>query len=203
VTPPADIRSGTAGLAAALAAGSVIAIPTDTVYGLVCDPGNLRAVRRVYDVKGRPDALELTLLAASAADLEGLVEFNEPARRVAAAYWPGGVSIILPVGTRRLAIPLRGGTLSCRVPGHALALKLLRQTGPLASTSANRHGMPAAITAGDAVERLRGQVDTILDGGPAAGRASTIIDCTTTPPRVLREGPVTSAALLALLRTWE
>jgi L-threonylcarbamoyladenylate synthase len=182
-----------------IASGGVAVIPTDTVYGLVCDPDVARAVDRVYAIKQRPSGLELTLLAAAASDIEPAIEFTEPVRRLAGRFWPGPLSIVAPVGRRRLAIPRSGITLSCRVPAHAMALEVLRRAGPLASTSANRHGMPAATTAGEAIALLGGDVDAILDGGNSTGLASTIIDCTTTPPRVLREGPIAGATLLSYL----
>ena len=184
-------------VAAVIAQGKVAAVPTDTVYGLVCDPGDAGAVARVYAIKRRPPGLELTLLAASMADIEDDVVLNATARALARRFWPGPLSIVAPLRSRRLAIPRSGETLSVRVPNHPLLLELLRRTGALASTSANRHGDPAATDA-HAVERaLGGSVAAVLDGGSAGGLASTIIDCSRTPPRVLREGPIPEADLLA------
>jgi tRNA threonylcarbamoyl adenosine modification protein (Sua5/YciO/YrdC/YwlC family) len=179
--------------------GGVAIIPTDTVYGLVCDPADADAVERIYAIKLRPPGLELTLLAATAADIDDAVEFTEPMRRLAGRYWPGPLSIVGRLGGRRLAIPRAGSTLSCRVPAHAIAVDVLGQTGPLASTSANRHGMPPATTAEEAVTEHGGEVDAILGGDASSGVASTIIDCTTKPPRVLREGPIAGATLLSYL----
>jgi L-threonylcarbamoyladenylate synthase len=183
----------------AIRRGGVIAIPTDTVYGLACDPANTAAVSRVYAIKRRPDRLELTLLAASVADIEEDVELTPSARTLAAAYWPGALSIVCPLRGHRWAIPRDGTTLSVRVPDHPIALELLRRTGPLATTSANRHGEPEADTAAGVAAALGDEIDTVLDGGRSAGLASTIIDCTTTTPRVLRDGPISAAALLSLL----
>ncbi|MGH7686969.1 MAG: L-threonylcarbamoyladenylate synthase [Candidatus Dormibacteria bacterium] len=182
---------------AALAAGEVVAVPTDTVYGLVCDPANREAVERVYAIKERPAGLELTLLAADVAAVEEAVELDEFARSLAARYWPGPLSIVAPVRGGRLAIPRAGITLSTRIPNHQLLLELLRRTGPLASTSANRHGVRPAADAASAAAELGGRVAAVLDGGSAAGLASTIIDCSRTPPRVLRAGPIPEAELLA------
>jgi L-threonylcarbamoyladenylate synthase len=183
----------------AIRRGGVIGIPTDTVYGLACDPANTAAVSRIYAIKRRPDRLELTLLAASIADIEDDIELNPAARRIAEAYWPGALSIISPLRTRRWAIPRDGTTLMVRIPDHPIALALLRWTGPLATTSANRHGEPAADTAHGVAAALGTEIDTVLDGGPSAGLASTIIDCTTMTPRVLRDGPISAGALLSLL----
>ncbi len=183
----------------AIRRGGVVAIPTDTVYGLACDPANGAAVDRIYEIKRRPAALELTLLAATIGDLEEDVELDANARALTREYWPGALSIVCPLRRRRWAIPRSGSTLSVRVPAHPVALELLRCTGPLATTSANRHGEPAPDTARGVSEALGGEVDGVVDGGRCGGLASTIIDCTTTTPRVLREGPIPAAALLALL----
>lgn len=182
---------------AAVAAGEVVVIPTDTVYGLACDPNNPAAVERIYTIKERPAGLELTLLAARVAEVEAAVELDDGARRLAARFWPGPLSIVAPVGRHRLAIPRSGTTLSTRIPNHRMLLALLSRTGPLASTSANRHGAPAATDADGARALLGEAVAIVLDGGPAGGLASTIIDCSRTPPEVLREGPIPTAELVA------
>jgi tRNA threonylcarbamoyl adenosine modification protein (Sua5/YciO/YrdC/YwlC family) len=135
--------------------------------------------------------MAIGLLAASAEQLEPLVTMAAPARRLAAAFWPGGLSLVLAATPGSgLAVPRPGGTLMVRVPGHPLLRELLRRTGPLAVTSANRHGEPACMTAAEVAERLAGELDALLDGGPGDGRGSTIIDCSEDPPRVLRTGPV-------------
>jgi L-threonylcarbamoyladenylate synthase len=184
---------------AAIRRGGVVAIPTDTVYGLACDPANNAAIDRVYAIKRRPEDLELTVLSATIADIEDDVELNAAARTLAAAYWPGALSIVCQLRRRRWGIPRTGDTLSLRIPDHPLALELLRSTGPLATTSANRHGEPPAATAAEAAAALHGEIDAIVDGGRCGGLASTIIDCTTTIPRVLREGPIPAAVLRSLL----
>lgn len=196
VPPPGALTAA----AAALAGGEVLAVPTDTVHGLVCDPANPDAVERIYRLKDRPAELELTLLAADAGQLDGLVRWTGDARRLAAALWPGALSLVLPVGDRHLAVPRRGTTLSVRVPAHPPLLALLRRTGPVASTSANRHGEPAATTATAVREQFGDRVTLLGDGGSPGGRASTIIDCSVTPPRVLREGPVDRRRLCELLQ---
>ena len=180
---------------AAILRGGVIAIPTETVYGLACDPVNAGAVERIYEIKHRPADLELTLLAADAEDFVGLVEMPPEAARLARRFWPGPLSIIVWVGDIQTAIPRRGATVSCRVPDHAALRDLLRRTGPLATTSANRHGQPPALSAADVAAELGHDVDAILDGGVALGLPSTIIDCTVTPARMLREGPISATDL--------
>ena len=112
----------------AIRRGGVVVIPTDTVYGLACDPANTAAVSRIYAIKRRPDGLELTLLAASLHDIEEDVDLGPAARTLAAAYWPGALSIVSSLRSRRWSIPRDGTTLSVRIPDHPIALELLRRT---------------------------------------------------------------------------
>jgi L-threonylcarbamoyladenylate synthase len=197
---PAGPAAVITALVASLRAGEVAAVATDTVYGLVCDPADAAAVERVYILKKRPRGLELTLLAAAADDLEGLVLWSAAARALADAFWPGPLSMVLPVGERRLAVPRRGDTLSVRVPDHPKLLELLHRTGPLASTSANRHGAPPGTSAAAVRAEFGAEIAGVLEGGRPGGVASTIIDCSVTPPRVLREGPIDSRRIAGLVR---
>jgi L-threonylcarbamoyladenylate synthase len=187
---PSVPRDGVATALEALRAGAVIASATDTVYGLLCDPANAGAVDRVYALKRRPAELELTLLAAASSDLRGLVRWTPMAERLAGQFWPGPLSVVLEVGERRLAVPRNGATLSVRVPDHGELLALLRRSGPLASTSANRHGARAATSAAAVRGEFGDDVSVVFEGGHPGGVASTIIDCSVTPPRVLRDGPI-------------
>lgn len=183
-------------IAAVIARGGVVAIPTDTVYGLACHPDSPDAADRIHALKRRPPGMELSLLGAAAEDLERFGALTPTARRLAADFWPGALSLIVPVRSpRHPAAPRQGDTIMLRVPAHPLTRELLRRTGPLASTSANRHGEPPATTAAEVEAELGAELDAILDGGPAAGRASTIIDCSVEPPRVLRAGPLGDAEL--------
>ena len=188
-----------AGLAA-LREGRVVAAATDTVYGLLCDPTDAAAVDRIYALKRRPSGLELTLLAAAAGDLDGIVVWNHAATALAAAFWPGPLSLVLTVGDRRLAIPRAGATLSVRVPGHARLRELLRRSGPVASTSANRHGAPPATSAAGVRREFGQEVAVVVAGGRPGGVASTIIDCSVTPPRVLRDGPIDGNRLRGIVQ---
>jgi tRNA threonylcarbamoyl adenosine modification protein (Sua5/YciO/YrdC/YwlC family) len=177
--------------AGVIAAGGVIVIPTDTVYGIACDPRAAAAVERVYRIKRRPEGMELSILGARIADLEEHGVLDGAARRLGSAYWPGPLSLVVSVAhPGRFAVPRHGATVSLRVPGHGLLRELLARTGPLASTSANRHGEPAAINAEEALAAVGEEVDLVVEGGSADGRGSTIIDLTEVPPRVLRVGPL-------------
>ena len=170
--------------AAALAEGGVVAFPTDTVYGLGVAPGG---EARIYEIKGRPAELPLILMVIDAEQARGIVEIDDRAWGFVERWWPGPLTLVLPAGD---------GTLGVRVPDHPLALELLRAAGPLLTSSANRHGEPAALTAEEAA-RLPGLAG-VVDGGRAPGGVpSTVLDLTGPRPRVVREGAIPAARLLA------
>lgn len=182
-----------------LADGGVVAFPTDTVYGLCCDLFNPQAVERIYAIKGRPAHMPLIAMFAEAAQWPQVVATLPPvARALMARWWPGPLTIIAPA---RPDIPARvlggGATIGMRIPDHSTAIQLLKLAGrPLATTSANRSGQPAACTAEAIAAQLRDDVDLIIDAGASPqGLASTVVDCTTDPPCILREGPITRADL--------
>jgi len=182
-----------------LGEGGVIAFPTDTVYGLACDLFNEEAVDRIYRIKARPAYLPLiAMLAEAEAWPQVASSLPESARRFMASYWPGPLTIIVPARSDIPAIVLGGGgTIGMRIPDHDIARQLLRLAGrPLATTSANLSGHPAACTAQEVLVQLGDAVDLILDAGPCpGGQASTVVDCTFDPPKILREGPITTAML--------
>ncbi len=195
----AAIASG----ARALAAGDLVAFPTETVYGLGADALSPQAVSRVFAAKGRPPDHPLICHVADAGDLAPLVaEVTPDARALAQAFWPGPLTIILP---RSQAVPdaVTGGrdTVAVRVPDHPLALALLEQFGgPVAAPSANRFGRPSPTRAGDVVTELGDAVTVVLDGGPCAiGIESTVLDLTTEPPQVLRPGGISAEAIAAVI----
>ena len=164
-------------LAAIVANGGVVAIPTDTVYGLACHPDSAAAAERIFRLKRRPPQMELSLLGATQEDLERFGTLTPQAARLAERFWPGPLSIIVPAAEpRHDAIPRQGATISLRIPAHPLTRQLLQRTGPLATTSANRHGEPPAVTAQQVRDIFDGQLDDVLDGGPADGQPSTMID---------------------------
>ncbi len=195
----AAIASG----ARALAAGDLVAFPTETVYGLGADALSPQAVSRVFAAKGRPPDHPLICHVADAGDLAPLVaEVTPDARALAQAFWPGPLTIILP---RSQAVPdaVTGGrdTVAVRVPDHPLALALLEQFGgPVAAPSANRFGRPSPTRAGDVVTELGDAITVVLDGGPCAiGIESTVLDLTTEPPQVLRPGGISAEAIAAVI----
>lgn len=193
------LRTTDVGRAAeALVRGGLVAIPTETVYGLAADPTNAEAVRRIFEVKGRPSGHPLIVHLSDAGQLDTWSEKpSTAARELATTAWPGPLTVIVP---RSGVVPdeVTGGrdSVGLRVPAHPLSLELLRRTGTaLAAPSANRFGEVSPTTADhvlrDIGDRLDPDRDLILDGGPSPiGVESTIVDCTTEPPQILRAGAV-------------
>lgn len=174
-----------------LRAGGVVGIPTDTVYGLAAAPHRPEAVERLYELKGRPSDKPIALLVPSLEAAALLVEFGEPATHLARRHWPGALTLIVPT-----VVPLspwigdRGLTAGVRMPDSELTLSILRLSGPLAVTSANRSGETPAVTHGEAVATFGETVDGYVEGICPGGSSSTVVDVTGVVPRVLRPGPV-------------
>jgi L-threonylcarbamoyladenylate synthase len=187
----------------ALSRGGLVAFPTETVYGLGADATNASAVRRVFQVKGRPESHPLIVHLAAADELSDWVHHvPAPARLLAAACWPGPLTLLLERASKVLP-EITGGraTVGIRVPAHPMAQELLQAFGSgIAAPSANRFGHVSPTTAEHVRADLGDDVDVILDGGPSAvGIESTIVDCTTDPPQVLRPGAITTADIAAIL----
>ena len=187
---------------AALAAGQPVLLPTDTVYGLAVDPARPGATDRLFALKARPTDVPLPVLAADAEQAFSLAgEVPEAAARLAARCWPGGLTIVVP---RRAGLGFDLGgpddrTIGLRVPDHDVPRRLASQVGPLATTSANRHGQPTPATVAEVVAQLHGEVAVVVDGGPCAGLASTVVVCDGDLVRVVREGRVGRDVLEAAL----
>lgn len=188
--------------AEAIRRGRVAAIPTDTVYGLAADPFQPRAVAEVFSLKRRPETLPLLLLIDSARQLDGVVaERPELFERLAAAFWPGPLTMILPAAERvPEAVTAGSGTIAVRLPAAEIPRRLARLAGPITGTSANRSGRPAALTAAEVKQQLGSRVGLveqplIIDGGRSRTlRPSTIVDLTGAP-RVVRQGAVPAGRL--------
>lgn len=202
------LRTTDVGRAAeALVRGGLVAIPTETVYGLAADATNAEAVRRIFEVKGRPSGHPLIVHLSDAGQLDTWSEKpSTAARELATTAWPGPLTVIVP---RSGVVPdeVTGGrdSVGLRVPAHPLSLELLRRTGTaLAAPSANRFGEVSPTTADhvlrDLGDRLDPDRDLILDGGPSPiGVESTIVDCTTEPPQILRAGAVPAEQVRRIL----
>jgi len=185
-----------------VARGGLVVLPTDTVYGIGADAFSPAAVAALLAAKGRGRQMPPPVLVPSPATVDGLcTDVSDDARALMAAFWPGALTVICRAQPS-LAWDLgdTGGTVAVRMPDHPAALALLRRTGPLAVSSANRTGSPAAMSAADAREQLGAAVALYLDGGPAPGGvASTIVDATAAEPRVVRVGAIDLEALRAVV----
>ena len=203
---PEILALDTAGLARAaelLRAGRLVAFPTE-VYGLGADAGNGEAVARIFEAKGRPRFNPLIAHVADRAAAEALCEFSPVARTLAEAFWPGPLTLILPL---RKGAPVSGlvtaglGTLAVRVPAHPAARALLGAFGgAVAAPSANPSGRVSPTRAAHVLAGLGGRIDALVDGGECAiGLESTIVSCAGPVPLLLREGGVTAEALAGVL----
>jgi L-threonylcarbamoyladenylate synthase len=185
-----------------LEAGQLIVFPTDTVYGVGCDPWNTEAVRRIYEAKGRQATKAIPLLLSDVSDLQiAVTSVPRAAEMLGRAFWPGALTLVLP---RRPELPriLSGtDTVAVRVPDHEQLRRLIaRAGGALAATSANRSGEPDTTDASSARRALGEHVALVIDGGQTRGGVpSTVVDCTVSPVRVLREGAISEAAIRAAL----
>lgn len=188
-----DRADGLREAADALRRGLLVVLPTDTVYGLAADAFTPSAVDALLAAKGRGREMPVPVLVDSRRMLEGVVDsLPEPGRELADAFWPGALTLVVR-HSAALAWDLGDsrGTVAVRMPLHPVALDLIASTGPLAVSSANRSGSPAATTAAEAREALGEDVALYLDAGPSAEAApSTIVDVTGSAPRVLRAGAI-------------
>jgi L-threonylcarbamoyladenylate synthase len=196
--------SGIAEAARLLSGGGLVGLPTETVYGLAADAEDGQAVARIYAAKGRPafNPLIAHLPSAEAARRHGL--FDAPALALAAAFWPGPLTLVVPLNpASRISDLSRAGleTVGLRVPSHPAARAVLAQLGrPLAMPSANRSGHVSPTTAAHVLADLDGRIDAVLDGGPCGvGVESTIVACLGGAPRLLRAGGVPRARVEAVI----
>ena len=181
--------------------GGLIVFPTDTVYGLAADPWDEKAVRSLYEVKERPGDLPIPLLLSDADQLDRVAVLPEGCQGLPERYWPGGLTLVVPkADTISEAISGRA-TVALRVPDHPVARGLIREAGGvLAVTSANVSGHSSPVTAREVEVQLGGRIPLILDGGPCPiGQASTIVDCSVSPPHLLRRGAISEGDLRAAI----
>jgi tRNA threonylcarbamoyl adenosine modification protein (Sua5/YciO/YrdC/YwlC family) len=199
----ADVRADAiASAAQSVSSGELVVLPTDTVYGLGANAFDAAAVGDLLRVKGRGRNVPVPVLVGSWTTIDGLVtEVDARTRELIEAFWPGGLTLVV-----RHAPSLdwdlgdAQGTVAVRMPLHPVAIELLEKTGPMAVSSANRHGQPPATTATQAQEQLGDDVAVYLEDGPAPGGvASTIVDVTSSRPRVLRLGALDLDALRAVV----
>ena len=183
---------GTGSAAEIICAGGLVAVPTETVYGLAGNGMDEKAVEKIYEVKGRPAIKPLSLMVASPEEIgRYAVDVPEAAKALAEKFWPGPLTIVLKANPDIPEIVRAGGdTIGLRCPDHALTLQALREAGvPFAAPSANLSGAPSPKTAGDVLKVFDGVIDAVIDGGACTlGRESTILDMSKKPYRVLRQG---------------
>lgn len=187
-----------------LRGGGIVGLPTDTVYGIAVSLATPDGIERLYRAKGRPPDKAVVLLLDDAVQAAHAGRITPAAAALAAACWPGGLTVVVPQRPDvRWPDVLTGGslTIGLRVPDHPAPRALARDVGPLPTTSANRSGEPEASDAAGIVAQLGDAIDLVLDGGPApGGPASTIVDCSGALPTIVRVGAVpveTVAAVLA------
>jgi L-threonylcarbamoyladenylate synthase len=185
-----------------LEAGGVVVLPTDTVYGLAALAAYSGAVDRLFSLKQRSEAVPISVLVGDVEQAGELGRLSELDRVVARALWPGPLTLVIPA--RRWAVAARlaaaDDTIGVRCPAETLVRQIARRAGPIATTSANRHGRPTPTTAGDAGSSLAGAVDLVIDGGTRSGAASTV--ATIGPPLVVhRLGALSEASLRAAVRS--
>lgn len=198
---------GSAGIAAAaavIADGGCVAVPTETVYGLAADATDSRAVAGIYAAKGRPSFNPLIVHVPDRAAAEALAVFDDHAARLADAYWPGPLTLVLPLreNTGIASLVTAGlATIAIRVPAHDAMQALLAACGkPLAAPSANSSGSISPTRAGHVLRSLDGRIPLVIDGGPTArGLESTIIACVGGAVRQLRPGPIAREDVAGLL----
>lgn len=181
--------------------GGLVVYPTETVYGLGCDPLNVQAVKRVLDVKGDRKK-PLPVLAASIVDADKVAFVSPNGKKLAAKFWPGHLTMVFP---KKPALPdvvtFGWDSVGLRIPDNDVALQLISLSGGLLiGSSANRTGEEPARRVQEISGELKEMVDVVLDGGPAVqGRPSTVVDLTSEKPRILREGPISLKAILYAL----
>ncbi len=184
--------------------GGLVAVPTETVYGLAGNALDEDAVRRIYEVKGRPEVKALSMMVPDAQAIERwCVCVPKAARAMAERFWPGPLTIVLRAADAVPEITRAGGsTVGLRCPDHPLTLALLREADlPLAAPSANPSGAPSPKTAEDVLAYFDGAIDAVLDGGRCGiGRESTILDLSAPPYRILRQGALPEPEILDALR---
>ena len=184
--------------------GGIVALPTDTVYGLVCRIDSAESIKRIYEIKGREESKPLPVFVNG---LEQVKLFSNPVPRVAeeiiGKYWPGPVTLIFPCEKEEFQGVTRGsGKIGLRMPNSQLVLQLLDKLNiPLASTSANISRQKAAVYALEVEKMLAGQLDLVVDGGSCgSGVASTVIDLTTTPMNIIRSGEIPEEEIKKIIR---
>jgi L-threonylcarbamoyladenylate synthase len=196
-----DDESGRLEAIAALERGEIVALPTDTVYGIAVSPKLPDGLQRLFAAKARPPDRSIARLVADREQAMSLAVFGAAAAALADAFWPGGLTLVLPCGDRARELVGGAPTIGLRVPAHAAPRALARAVGALPTTSANRSGQPEAGNAQEIVDQLGDAVGLVLDAGPATGGPpSSVVDVTGASVRILRSGAVREEEIDRALR---
>ena len=200
---PADHSEAIQRALGSLHKGNLVAFPTDTVYGLGALVFNGKAVESIYLAKDRPIEKAIPVLIGDLEDLEKVSHgIADVARKLASRFWPGPLTVIVPKEPTLPESVSATSTVGVRVPDHLVARALLRAAGPMAVTSANisGQGQPSPSTAQEVLDQLNGRIELIIDGGKTPGGVpSTLVDCTGSEIKILREGPISWEQILATL----
>jgi len=180
-----------------------IVFPTDTIYGIAVDAFNPVSINKLYEIKQRPEDKALPVLIGEISQLNHLVLYiSNRVQQIAEAFWPGALTLILPKGPDVPPELSPYPTIGVRMPNLDFTLRLLRHTGPLATTSANLSGGPNPVTVQEVRNQLGSEPDLILDGGPTPGpTASTVLDLSGPEVKILRDGPISLEAIQSHLRS--
>jgi L-threonylcarbamoyladenylate synthase len=186
-----------------LKSGGLVAFPTDTVYGVGALAFDRMAVESIYTAKDRPVEKAIPILIGDVDDLAKVaISIPEIALKLAAHFWPGPLTLVIPKNPELSDIVSAGPTVGVRMPDHLFARRLLRTAGPMAVTSANLSGQPSPTTAGDVFSQLGKRIALIIDGGITPGGVpSTVVDCTSGEPQIIRSGPIPKGEILAIIES--
>ena len=184
-----------------LSAGGLVAFPTDTVYGVAAPILSEEGIAKLYEAKARSANKAIAVLIAEVQQMEQVTPGLTPSALILAErFWPGALTLVVP---KRPGLPENLSalpTVGVRMPDHTFARALMRQAGPLATTSANISGESNTLTAEQVMEQLAGRVDLVLDGGTVPGGVpSTVVDCTQDPPQILRQGALSAEVIFTAL----
>nr|MCH9869683.1 threonylcarbamoyl-AMP synthase [Serratia marcescens] len=188
-----------------LQSGEVVAFPTETVYGLGADATNDEAVKKVFVAKGRPSDNPLIMTVGAIEQLQPYVELTAQAKELMTVFWPGSLTIILPIKTGMVSMLVTGGleTAAVRMPANQVTRQMIRLAGvPIVGPSANTSGKPSPTTAAHVKHDMAGKIAAIVDDGPTqVGVESTVVDLTAKRPTILRTGAVSQGDLEQVLKT--
>ena len=186
-------------ITAAYEKGEIIAFPTDTVYGIGCNPFNKNSISRIYDIKRRKSEKKFPILGFSKDELKKIVEFNSNAEKISERFWPGQVTLLLPIRKEVAGQIESNGKLAVRVPDNACILAILKQCKLIIGTSANISGEKSILDSNECKQRLS-EIDVLIDGGKITSSGeSTIIDFVDDELKIIREGSVSKNDIEGIL----